>query len=102
MLVAQAEHAKRLTALVSVHGILGCVVDLSYLPSKDSLGRRAQMPSGRALTIELPALRTKKSCRGTCKTESCITVPCKDETITYNLRRVSQWRCERDDTGWLA
>ena len=75
MLVAQAEHAKRLTALVSVHGMLGCAVDLSCLPSKDSPGQRAQMPSGRALTIESPALRTKKSCRGTCKTKSHITVP---------------------------
>src|SRR5580698_10634100 len=74
MLVTQAGRAKRWTALVSVHGRLGCAVDLSCLPSKDSPGRRAQMPSGRASTIGSPALRTKKLYRGTCMTESCITV----------------------------
>lgn len=80
MLVTQAGHAKRWTALVSVHGRLGCAVDLSCLPSKDSPGRRAQMPSGRALTIGSPAPRTKKLYRGTCMTGSCITVTACKET----------------------
>ena len=80
MLVAQAGRVKRWTAPVSVHGTLGCAVDLSCLPSKDSPGRRAQMPSGRASTIGSPAPRTKTLYRGTCMTGSCITVTAYEET----------------------
>jgi hypothetical protein len=80
MIVIQAGRAKRWTALVSVHGRLGCAVDLSCLPSKDGPGRRAQMPSGRASTIGSPAQRTKKLYRGTCMTGSCITVTTCKET----------------------
>lgn len=65
MFVTQAGRAKPWTALVSVHGRLGCVVDPSCLPLKDNPGRRGQMPSGRALTIGSPTLRTKKLCHGT-------------------------------------
>jgi hypothetical protein len=75
MVVTQAGRAERWTVPVLVHGRSGCAVDLSCLPSKDSPGQRAQMPSGRASTIGLPARRTKTSCRGTCMTESYFTVP---------------------------
>ena len=75
MVVTQAGRAKRWTVPVLVHGRSGCVVDLSCLPSKDSPGRRVQMPSGRASTIGLPVPRMKTSCHGTCMTESRITVP---------------------------
>ncbi len=74
MLVTQAGRAKRWIALVSVHGRLGCAVDLSCLPSKDSPGRRAQTLSERASTIGSPTRRMKKLYHGICMIVSCITV----------------------------
>ena len=104
MIVTQAGRAKCWTVPVLVHGRLGCVVDLSCLPSKDSPGQRAQMPSGRASTIGLPARRTKTSCRGTCMTESCIAVPvlANKRSITYSLRRTVNRAVRVRDREWLA
>lgn len=75
MPVSPAEHAMHQTALVSVRGRLDCAVDPLYLPSKDDLGQRAQMLSGRASMTESPVLQTMTLYHGTCVTGSRITMP---------------------------
>ena len=104
MTVTQAGHAKCWTVPVLVHGRSSCVVDLSCLPSKDSPDQRVQMPSGRASTIGLPARQTKMSCRGTCMTASCITVPvlAQKRSITYNLQRTVNRVVSMSGREWLT
>jgi hypothetical protein len=94
MLVDPAKHAMRQTALFSTHGRLDCEVDLLCLPSKGDLGRRAQMPSGKASMTESPALRTMKSCHGTCVTGSRVIMHVlfeRDIANAYNLQEKCQY-----------
>jgi hypothetical protein len=88
MPVDPAKHVMHQTALFSTHGRLDCGQDLLCLPSKGDLGRRAQMPSGKASMTESLALRTMRSCHGTWVAGSRVTMLVLFErhiANTYNL-----------------